>query len=140
VEIDKKRLALGLFLGPLIASEYMAVLHYIVGRWEDFELGMLLYSPFLALTYYMFMLPIAGVFGVPAYFVFRRFGLLNGVVISSFGLLVGFLVAGVTTGGGLGAYAVLGSGGFLSAALAWWFMKPRSNQSLKSGTPQSGAP
>ena len=128
----KKRLVLGLFLGPLIASEYMAVIHYIYGRWDDFEIGMLLYSPLLALTYYMVMLPISGAFGVPAYFVFRRLGLLNGVVISVYGLLVGCLVAAAITSRSLGAYAALGSGGFLSAILAWYFMKPRSNKRLQS--------
>ena len=128
-----KGLTLGLVLGPLIASEYMALLHYAVGRGDDFNVEMVLYSPLLALTYYMIMLPIAVISGTPAFLLFERFGWLNVYVVSSYGLMIGCMVAYFGTNQSGASYAAMGSGGFLSALFAWLVINWRSNKVLNQG-------
>lgn len=127
-----KGVILGLFVGPFVASEFMAILHYHNGR-PDLPLAeYLLYSPLLATNYFIVMLPIAFVAGIPAYFALLRFRLLSGVSVASYGATVGAIVAWLLTDGSLHAYVTFTGGGLMSAIIAWIVIKIRSNTSLKS--------
>lgn len=138
--VRHKGLFFGLFIGPLVSSEYMALLHYHSGRPDLSFMEYFPYSPLLALTYYMVMLPIALVVGVPGYFVLTRMGIFNGVAVSLYGAIVGFALAFVTTNNNIEAYAVMGSGGFFSALVAWLIIKNRSNTALKRDRANRAAP
>ncbi len=122
---------MGIVIGPLITSEYMAVLHYHNGRPDMSFMDYFPYTPLLALNYYFFMLPIAFLTGVPAYFALVRINYFNGISVSLYGGVVGIIAAHFLTSGSNYAYMFFGSGGFLSAVIAWFVIKYRSNQALK---------
>jgi len=123
----------GVLAGTCASAQVLAMIHYQIGP-HGLNLDTLPYTPLLALTYLIFMLPTALVVGVPAYFMLRRLGWLNGWTVIGIGTLAGMAWALPAIGRPLFPYDTFlffGLGGFIASAIFWWIYV-RSNSAAQS--------
>ena len=127
-----------LLLGTCVGAEVLAMLHYLNGP-NGLNIDTLPYTPLLALTYLIFMLPTALVVGLPGYFFLKRLNWLNGWSVIALGTVAGAAWAIPAIGSKPLPYDLalfFGLGGFISAAVSWLAFV-RSNSALN--TDASGA-
>jgi hypothetical protein len=119
--IKWKRFSLALVVGSAVSAQIMAMLHYWNGP-HGLTLEVLPYTPLLALTYLLFLMPTAFIVGVPVAIVLDRTGLLRGWVVVLIGTLAGAAWAIPAIGYKPPPYDMavfFGFGGFLASALFW---------------------
>jgi hypothetical protein len=119
--IKWNRFILAIAIGSAVSAQILAMLHYWNGP-HGLTLEVLPYTPLLALTYLLFMLPTAFIVGVPAAFFLNRQGLLKGLVVMAVGTLAGVAWAIPALGHKPPPYDMalfFGLGGFIAAALFW---------------------
>ncbi len=123
--IKWKRFSLALIVGSTVSAQILAMLHYWNGP-HGLTLEVLPYTPLLALTYLIFMLPTAFVVGVPAAVILSRYGLLKWWVVMVVGTLAGASWAIPAIGYKPPPYDMalfFGLGGYVSSALFWSYAK-----------------
>lgn len=119
--IKWKRFSLAIVVGTAISAQILAMLHYWNGP-HGLTLEVLSFTPLLALTYLLFMLPTAFFVGVPAAVMLSRLGWLKGWVVVFLGTLAGAAWAILAIGYKPPPYDMamfFGLGGFLASALFW---------------------
>lgn len=119
--IKWRRFSLAIVIGSAASAQVLAMLHYWNGP-HGLTLEVLPFTPFLAMTYLMFMLPTAFVVGAPAAVFLSRLGWLNGWVVSFVGTLAGASWAIPTIGYKPPPYDMavfFGLGGLVASALFW---------------------
>jgi len=123
--INWKRFSVALIVGSAVSAQVLSMLHYLNGphglTWE-----VLPYTPLLALTYLMFMLPTAFLVGAPISVMLRRLGWLNGGVVVFVGTLAGAAWAIPALGYKPAPFDLaifFGLGGLLASATFWLVYK-----------------
>jgi len=119
--INWKRFSLAIVVGAAVSAQILAMLHYWNGP-HGLTLEILPFTPLLALTYLLFMLPTAFVVGVPVAIVLSRLGWLKGWVVVFLGTITGAAWAIPAIGYKPPPYDMavfFGLGGFLASALFW---------------------
>ena len=121
----------GAILLSLALALYFSVMYLDTQTgWSD----ILAFAALLSLV----AVPVALLFGVPAFFAFRRFGVLRWWSLTALGASLGTAMGGTWVAHGvpwLGCVAL----GLVSAYIAWLLLV-RSNLPLNSDAPASGAP
>jgi hypothetical protein len=134
------RLLGSLLLGTCVSAQVLAMLHYLNGP-NGLNIDTLPYTPLLALTYLIFMLPTALIVGVPGYYLLRRSGWLNGWTVLGLGTVAGAAWAVPAIGYQPPPYDLalfFGLGGFIAAAV-FWLAFVRSNSALNADASEAGA-
>ena len=109
----------------------LAMLHYWNGP-HGLSLEVLPYTPLLALTYLLFMLPTALAVGVPFVIMLNRVGWFNGFVVVAIGTIAGAAWAFPALGYKPPPYDLamfFGLGGFI-ASLLFWVIYSRANKQI----------
>ena len=121
--------------GTCVSAQVLAMIHYFNGP-SGLNFDTLPYTPLLALTYLIFMLPTALVVGIPGYFLLRARGWLNGWTVIGIGTLAGMAWAIPAIGKQPPPYDMalfFGLGGFIASGI-FWLALVRSNNALDSDT------
>jgi len=134
------RLLGGLLVGTCVSAQILAMIHYLNGP-NGLNLETLPYTPLLALTYLIFMLPTALVVGVPGYLLLRSRGCLNGWTVIGIGTVAGMawtLPANGKQPPPYGMALFFGLGGFIASGI-FWLAFVRSNSALDADASKAGA-
>ncbi len=137
--IKWKRFVLGLIVGASVSAQILSMIHYYNGP-NGLTLKTLPYTPLLALTYLIFMLPTAFLVGVPIAKILSDRGWFKGWVVITIGTLSGATWAIPTIGYKPPSYdlvAFFSLGGFV-ASMVFWLVYAGANNSHQP-TPKTGA-
>ncbi len=119
--INWKRFNLAIVLGTAASAQILAMLHYWNGP-HGLTMEVLPYTPLLALTYLIFMLPTAFIVGAPFAVMLNRVGWFKGWVVVVIGTLAGASWAIPAIGYKPPPYDMavfFGLGGFTASLLFW---------------------
>jgi len=134
-KIKWKRFYFALVISTAAGAQILAMLHYWNGP-HGLSLEILPYTPLLALTYLVFMLPTALAVGLPFAIVLKRFGWFNGFVVVAIGTFAGAAWALPALGRRPPPYDLFmffGFGGFI-ASLIFWVIYSSANKQINKDT------
>ena len=134
-KIKWKRFYFAIVISTAVSAQILAMFHYWNGPY-GLSLEVLPYTPFLALTYLMFMLPTAFAVGIPFVIALNRLGWFNGIVVVAIGTIAGVawaLPALIYKSRSYDLAMFFGLGGFI-ASLLFWVIYSRANKQINKDT------
>ena len=129
-KIKWKRFYFAIVICTAVSAQILAMLHYWNGS-HGLSLEVLPYTPLLALTYLIFMLPTAFAVGIPFVIMLNRVGWFNGFVVITIGTIAGAAWALPALGYKPPPYDLamfFGLGGFIASLLFWVIYSRANNQ------------
>lgn len=115
------RLLLCLLIGTCASAQILAMLHFPQDS-GGVTLAMLDYTPLLAFTYSIFMVPTGLLIGLPGFLVLRRLNWLNAYAVIGMGTVAGSAWVLPLIGSSSPPYALaffFALGGFLASGIFW---------------------